>query len=75
MTYYSDFGPAKGTAKPCDISFAIGVYDSPAGGMPIGAALGLGPDDDGLARFRLVIGGHRLDGEWHLVDREFVRVK
>ena len=30
MKYYSDFGPAKGTAKPCDISFAIGVYDSPS---------------------------------------------
>ena len=70
MRYYSNAGP-QGGLKYSDGWYAVGVHESPTSTMPIGMALGIGPDDNGYARFRLVIGGQGIAGEWYLVDRVF----
>jgi hypothetical protein len=40
---------------------------------PIGLADPLGPDRDGNAEFRLMVGGKFLEGRWLLISRVFVR--
>jgi hypothetical protein len=50
---------------------SIGVLESPERFMPIGQANCRRWDDQGLAVWRLNIGGHDLPGEFVIVDQEF----
>jgi hypothetical protein len=39
--------------------------------MPIGMALSQGPDNGGIATWRLSVNGVDVPGEWVIIDREF----
>jgi len=73
MRYYSLFGP-NGPLWHEDVTEAIRVYEVPDDD-PVGVALIVGIDRNGLALFRLVIGGEAMPGEWHLISREFTRAR
>jgi hypothetical protein len=50
---------------------AVGVLQALDDHMPIGMALGRGPDGAGVARWRLTVNGSELPGLWVVIDREF----
>jgi hypothetical protein len=75
MKYYSNAGP-KGPLWHCDAPDATGVHESPDGDtMPIGTGYRIEPDRNGLALFRLAIGGRDIGGRWRLIGREFTPAK
>jgi hypothetical protein len=51
--------------------FSIGVLSSPDKFAPIGKAIEVGRTEDGLALWRLRVGGRKLPCRWIIVDREF----
>src|SRR4051812_11128646 len=51
---------------------SVGVLEAPDRFMPIGQASCSRWSDDGLAVWRLNIGGTDLAGEWIIVDRQFI---
>lgn len=73
MRYYSRSGPM-GPLWHEDVTGVIRVYEVPDDD-PVGVAHRIGPDRNGLARFRLVIGGESIDGEWRLISREFTQAR
>jgi hypothetical protein len=50
---------------------SIGVLEAPDNAMPIGMASCIGWDLDGLAVWRLTIGGQEIEGRFVIIDREF----
>jgi hypothetical protein len=72
QAYYSTVGPAAGALRYMDCPGAIGVHDSAAGGVPIGAAYPAWCDDQGRALFRLVVHQGELPGRWLCLSRQFV---
>jgi hypothetical protein len=64
----------RGPLKYRDVPGSIGVLESPDNAMPIGQADCLTWDENDLAVWKLNIGGHRIEGRWMIIDREFKRV-
>jgi hypothetical protein len=71
MRYFSNAGPVRGPTFYHSVPDAIGVLESPTNNLPIGTALGLGPDDAGVALWCLNVHGVAVRGRWVIVDREF----
>ena len=70
MRYYAHISQ-RGPVKRGMVPGSIGVLEAPDKFMPIGQAHCFRWSDDGLAVWRLTIGGHDLAGEWIIIDREF----
>lgn len=71
MRYYASIS-IRGTVKYGQLPGSIGVHDSPGDSMPCGIASGKGPDEQGRAVWRLAVRGQPIEGEWIIVDGEFV---
>jgi hypothetical protein len=71
--YSTNFGGA--AIRYGEVPGAIGVLESPDNHMPIGMAFPLGWTAEGLALFRLVIGGEEIPGRWVCRARRFVLVE
>ena len=71
MAYYTNAGPLSGPLPHRAGYFAIGVFQDRASRTPIGVALVMGEDQDGVALWRLTIDEFELPGLYVAVDREF----
>ena len=71
MRWFANAGPDEGPALYRDVPASIGVLKGPGDPEPIGTALCVGRDDQGLALWRLVIQEAVVPGRWILIDREF----
>jgi hypothetical protein len=71
LRFYANVGPARGPVRYRDVPGAIGVLAAPGNNMPIGMALSQGPDNGGIATWRLSVNGVDVPGEWVIIDREF----
>jgi hypothetical protein len=71
MRYFANVGPDRGPILWRDAKGAIGVLQAPEDHMPIGMALGCGPDGAGVATWSLTVRGADLPGRWVVIDREF----
>src|SRR3954463_6005109 len=71
MRYFTDAGPTKGPLRRCYVDGSIAVFESPGNHRPIGAAHPVAWTEDGVAIWRLEIGGHEHPGRWMSIDREF----
>jgi hypothetical protein len=69
--YYANVGPVKGPVKYRSVPSSIGVLEAPDNHMPIGQAMCLAWDAQGLAVWELIVGGQPLEGRWVIIDREF----
>jgi hypothetical protein len=72
-SYFADVGPLQGPVRYDDAPDTIGVREALEGPTPIGLALCLGWNPDGMAVWKLRIHGADVSGRWVLVDREFRR--
>jgi hypothetical protein len=54
-----------------EVPGAIGVLEALDKPMPVGMALCVGWDSDGLAVWTLAVRGDELPGQWHVIDGEF----
>ena len=70
MPYYAHVS-MRGPIKRGMVPGSIGVLEAPDKFMPIGQASSFRWTDDGLAVWKLTIGGTGLPGEFVIVDREF----
>jgi hypothetical protein len=71
LRYFANCGPVRGPALYGQLPGAIGVLEALDNHMPIGMALGQGPDDFGVAMWRLSVHGAEVPGLWIILDREF----
>jgi hypothetical protein len=71
MAYYTNVGPPSGPLLSRAGYFAIAVLHARQAYAPIGTALTDGPDEDGLALWRLTINEAEVPGLWIVLDREF----
>ena len=75
LAYYTAVGPRSGPLRYPDSPAAIGVLESLGNPVPIGFAMAVGWDGDGVAFWKLTIRGFALPGRWVVVDREFQPAK
>ena len=75
MAYYASSGPAQGSYLWKDAAAAIFVVRAPDKLMPIGVAMPIGPDGDGVTIWRLTIRDVEVSGLWVVIDREFKPVQ
>jgi hypothetical protein len=64
-----------GTIEYGECPDVLGVLEAPDNPMPIGMAFQPGRTAEGLALFRLVIGGEKIPGRGVCRARQFVRVE
>lgn len=72
MWYRADFGPSIGLLMFEDSMRRIDVLADSTSSAPVGTASRLGSDAAGLAVWRLHVGGADLDGQWIVIDRNFM---
>ena len=72
MWYRSDVGPSIGLLMFEDSMRSIDVLAGYDDVRPVGTARRLGSDGAGLAVWRLNIRGAELDGQFIVIDRQFV---
>jgi hypothetical protein len=70
MPYFANLSRA-GPVKFRDVPGSIGVLEAPNNLMPIGQALCVTWDENGLAVWTFTIGGQPIAGRWVIIDREF----
>ena len=71
MRYYTNCGPVSGPALYRQLPGAIGVLEAPDNNVSVGLALGLGPDDGGIAVWELSVHGAAVPGRFIIINREF----
>jgi hypothetical protein len=72
MWYQADLGPSIGLLMFEDSLRQIDVLSDAGDNTPVGTARRLGSDPAGLAVWRLNVHGAQLDGQWIVIDRQFV---
>lgn len=68
--YYASIS-RKGPLLQRDVPGSIGVLEAPDEFIPIGQADPAGPDEDGIALWRLNVHKRPVPGFWRLFDGEF----
>jgi hypothetical protein len=73
--FYANAGPINGAMSYREATRPgarpIGVFAGPGDVRPIGSAICIGSNGLGMARWRLVVDGAAMAGEWWLIDRQF----
>jgi hypothetical protein len=71
MAYCTNVGPRSGPLRLAAGYCAVSVFLERVTRTPIGEALAVGEDEDGLALWRLTVGEIELPGLFVAIDREF----
>jgi hypothetical protein len=72
LDYFANVGPARGPALCRDTPPAVDVLEAPDSPKLIGLASDAGWTENGIALWRLTVGGVVVPGRWAIIDRRFI---